>query len=126
MLGEKRKSEDLIRLEKDRYFNLDIDYKKTKMEYELLEKDKNNEINRLMKQLDLSGGNRTRDMGLKLKRYEDDIEVKDKRYHVLMAQLEDMKMRFSIMEQEYSEYRSNYTVGQFDKEKIEEILTNFR
>ncbi len=42
MLGEKRKSEDLIRLEKDRYFNLDIDYKKTKMEYELLEKDKNN------------------------------------------------------------------------------------
>jgi hypothetical protein len=42
LLGEKRKSEDLIRLEKDRYFNLDIDYKKTKMEYELLEKDKNN------------------------------------------------------------------------------------
>jgi hypothetical protein len=68
-----------------------------------------------MKQLDLSGGNRARDMGLKLKRYEDDIEIKDKRYHVLMAQLEDMKMRYSIMEQEYSEYRSNYTVGQFDK-----------
>jgi len=49
-------------LEKDRYFNLDIDYKKTKMEYELLEKDKNNEITRLTRQLDYVGVNRTRDL----------------------------------------------------------------
>jgi hypothetical protein len=69
----------------------------------------------LIKQIDLSGGNRTRDVELKFKRYEDDIEIKDKRYHVLMTQLEDMKMKYSILEQEYTEYRGNYTVGQFDK-----------
>jgi hypothetical protein len=32
-----------------------------------------------------------------------------------MTQLEDMKMKYSILEQEYNEYRGNYTVGQFDK-----------
>jgi hypothetical protein len=41
-----------------------------------------------MKQLDYAGVNKSRDMELKLKRYEDNIEIKDKRYNVLLTQLE--------------------------------------
>jgi hypothetical protein len=34
-------------LEKDKYMNLEIDIKRVRMESEIMEKDKNNEINRL-------------------------------------------------------------------------------
>lgn len=44
---EKRGLEDAIRLEKDKYMNLEIDIKRVRMESEIMEKDKNNEINRL-------------------------------------------------------------------------------
>lgn len=44
---EKRVLEDSIRLEKDKYLNLEIEIKRLKMESEILEKDKNNEITRL-------------------------------------------------------------------------------
>ena len=43
-----------------------------------------------------------------------------------MAQFEDIKIKYRLIEQEYDEYRSNYAIGQFDKDKIEEILLNFR
>lgn len=39
---EKRVLEDSVRLEKDKYFNLEIEIKRLKMETEILEKDKNN------------------------------------------------------------------------------------
>ena len=44
---EKRGLEDAVRLEKDRYMNLEIEIKRLKMETEMLEKDKNIEIGRL-------------------------------------------------------------------------------
>lgn len=69
------------------------------MEYELLEKDKNNEIARLTKQLDYTGSSKNRDFEQKLKRYEDDIEIKDRRYNVLLNQLQDLKARYQIQEQ---------------------------
>ncbi len=40
---------DLIRIEKDKYLNMEIQFKSAKMELEMLEKDKNNQINRLMR-----------------------------------------------------------------------------
>ena len=89
------------------------------MEYELLEKDKNNEINRLIKQLDYAGLSKTRDLELKLKRYEDDIEIKDKRYSVLLTQLEDLKKRYNLQEQELEQYRSNPAFAGLDKDKIQ-------
>lgn len=119
LLGEKRKSEDLVRLEKDRFLNLEIDYKKTKMEYELLEKDKNNEINRLMRQVDYSGVNRTRDLEMKVKRYEDDIEIKDKRYNVLLTQLEELRTKYTLQQQELEQFRHSQSLGGLDKDKIE-------
>jgi hypothetical protein len=39
--------EDEVRLEKDKYLNLEIEVKRTQMEKELLVKEKNSEINRL-------------------------------------------------------------------------------
>ena len=91
-----------------------------------MEKDKNSEINRLMKQLDYAGVNKTKDLELKVKRYEDDIEIKDKRYSVLLSQLEEQKMKYNIQEQELMQLRANSVGGQIDKNQVEEILVNFR
>ena len=49
---ERKKFDDLLRFEKEKFSNLEIDIRKTKMEYEILEKDKNSEITRLTRQLD--------------------------------------------------------------------------
>lgn len=48
---EQRQLHELIRIEKDKYLHLEIQCKSLKMEYDLLEKDKNNEISRMNKQL---------------------------------------------------------------------------
>lgn len=44
---ESRILEDSIRLERDKYLNLEIELKRLKMESDIMEKDKNNEITRL-------------------------------------------------------------------------------
>lgn len=48
-----------------------------------------------MRQLETVGSNRTRDLEIKLKRHEEDIQIKDKRYNVLLTQLEDMRNKFN-------------------------------
>jgi hypothetical protein len=57
------------------------------MEYEILEKDKNSEINRLIKQLEFKEGNAVRDLQNVIKRLEEEIQVKDHRYEILLHQL---------------------------------------
>ena len=44
---EIRRVDEKNRIERDKYFNLEIEFKRLKMESELLEREKNNEINRL-------------------------------------------------------------------------------
>lgn len=53
---EQRRFHELIRIEKDKYLNLEIQCRSLKMELEMVEKDKNNEINRLMKQCESKEG----------------------------------------------------------------------
>ena len=45
---------------------------------------------------------------------------------MLLTQLEELKRRFNLQEQELQQYRTNQALGQLDKDKIEEILLNFR
>ncbi len=73
----------------------------------------------MTKQLDYIGANRTKDLELKLKRYEDDLEIKDKRYNVLLTQLEDLKNKYNIQQQELQLTRNNQVVGSLDTDKIE-------
>lgn len=49
---ERRKLDDLLRLEKEKFMNSEIDKRKYQMEYEISQKDKEMEINRLNRQLD--------------------------------------------------------------------------
>jgi hypothetical protein len=57
------------------------------MEYDLLEKDKNNEISRLNRQLDAKDGNgkNEKEMAYIIRKLEDEIKEKDKR----MKELEE-------------------------------------
>ena len=47
---EQKRLHELLRIEKDKYLNLEIQCKTYKMEMSLLEKEKNNEISRLVRQ----------------------------------------------------------------------------
>ena len=47
--GQRKKIDDQLRAEKDRLSNYELDLKRVRMEAEIIEKDKNNEINRLKK-----------------------------------------------------------------------------
>lgn len=47
---DQKRLHELIRIEKDKYLNLEIQCKSYKMEFDMLEKEKNNEINRLIRQ----------------------------------------------------------------------------
>lgn len=51
------------------------------MELEMTEKDKNNEINRLMKQYESKEGAGDRETAYIIKKLENEIKEKDKRYH---------------------------------------------
>ena len=51
MYDEQRKLHDLNRLEKDKQMTIEMQCKSLRMEYEMLEKEKNNEINRITRQL---------------------------------------------------------------------------
>lgn len=50
----------------------------------MVEKDKNNEINRLMRQCESKEGNGDREMSYLIKKLENEIKDKDKRYHELL------------------------------------------
>lgn len=71
-----------MRLEKDKFLNLEIDIKRIRMESEIMEKDKNNEINRLKGLLetqpkDLISGN-------EVKRLEEDLRAQKHKYETLL------------------------------------------
>jgi len=53
---EQRRFHELIRIEKDKYLNLEIQCRSLKMELEMLEKEKNNEINRLIRDFETRDG----------------------------------------------------------------------
>lgn len=57
---EQRQFHELIRIEKDKYLNLQIQCRSLKMELEMVEKDKNNEISRLMRQCESKEGSNDR------------------------------------------------------------------
>ena len=84
---EQRQLHQLIRVQKDKYLHLEIQCKSLKMEYDLLEKDKNNEISRLNRQLDAKDGNgkNEKEMAYIIRKLEDEIKEKDKR----MKELEE-------------------------------------
>ena len=65
----------------------EIEKKKIQMEYEIMERDKTHEINRLMRQIEHRGAVAEQDLKITIKRLEEEIEVKDKRYMLLLEQL---------------------------------------
>lgn len=60
-----------------------------------------------MRQLETVGSNRTRDLEIKFKRYEEEIQIKDKRYNVLLTQLEDMRTKLNQQDQELNLLKSS-------------------
>ena len=91
---EKRVLEDSIRLEKDKYLNLEIEIKRLKMESEILEKDKNNEITRLKHLLETQSrepaGN-----SHEVRRLEDELKSQKHKYEMLIAEFDKYKREVS-------------------------------
>ena len=54
------------------------------------------------------------------------MEVKDKRYNTLLNQLEDLKRKIGQQDQEIIQLKASQSSNILDKEKIEDILMNFR
>ena len=70
---EQRRFHQLVRIEKDKYLNLEIQCRSLKMELEMLEKEKNNEINRLMRDFENHDGSGDKDMAWKIKKLEEEM-----------------------------------------------------
>jgi len=72
-------------LEKDRYLNSEIEKRKYQMENEILTKERDQELVRYQKQLEHY--NVVNELNLKNvhKKYEDEIEIKDRRYMLLLS-----------------------------------------
>jgi GTPase involved in cell partitioning and DNA repair len=98
---EKRGAEDEVRLSKDKLLHLEIDMKRVQMEKELLEKEKNNEINRLNGLLKVQP---TETSSNEVRRLEDDLRNQKHNYEVLLN--------------EFDKYRRN--VGDRPREVIRE------
>ena len=54
------------------------------------------------------------------------MEVKDKRYNTLLNQLENLKRKIGQQDQEIIQLKASQSSNILDKEKIEDILMNFR
>ena len=54
------------------------------------------------------------------------MDVKDKRYNTLLNQLEDLKRKIGQQDQEIIQLKASQSSNILDKEKIEDILMNFR
>lgn len=72
-----------MRLEKDKFLSLEIDMKKVRMEYELLEKEKNTEINRLNGLLQVQPKDQT--SLNELRRLEEELRNQKQRYEILIT-----------------------------------------
>lgn len=72
-----------MRLEKDKFLSLEIDMKKVRMEYELLEKEKNTEINRLNGLLQVQPKDQTSHN--ELRRLEEELRNQKQRYEILIT-----------------------------------------
>lgn len=87
---EKRGLEDAVRLEKDRYMNLEIEIKRLKMETEMLEKDKNIEIGRLKSLLE-SQPKEAQSNSAEQRRLEEELRMSKYKYETLVQEFDRYK-----------------------------------
>jgi hypothetical protein len=114
---EQRRFHELIRIEKDKYLNLEIQCRSLKMELEMLEKDKTNEINRLIRDFENRDGHGDKEIIYKMKKLEEEIRERDRRYHELLIEKERRK-------EKETEVVSTNSKG--DKNYLEELLEKNR
>ncbi len=75
------------------------------MEFEILEKDKNSEIMRLSKQIQQKDSMYEREWGVKVKRLEQQLRMRENRYTLLLDQFEQMKKNGSYDQVNKSDVR---------------------
>lgn len=122
---EQRRLHESVRVEKDKYMHLEIQYKSLKMELDLLEKEKNNEINRLLKQFEGKDGASEKEMGYLIRKLEEQISKlqhesaeKDRKYHAVLAD-------FEALQKKHHE-RPEPAGSKNDKNILEELLYRSR
>lgn len=109
-----------MRLEKDKYMNLDIEVKRLKMEREIMEKDKNNEINRLKGLLE----SQPKDVvnSGEVRRLEDELRAGRQRYEVLQMEFERYKTEVSSRPKEIVQIKDDK--GTAEQIRLFEALIN--
>lgn len=71
--------------------NSEIEKRKIQMQLEIMEKDKDLEINRLLKLIDHDKYTTQFNSQNMMKKYEEEIELKDRRYRLLLEEYEKLK-----------------------------------
>lgn len=91
---ESRILEDSIRLERDKYLNLEIELKRLKMESDIMEKDKNNEITRLKHLLETQSREPASNTN-EIRRLEEDLRSQKHKYEMLIVEFDKYKREVS-------------------------------
>lgn len=61
------------------------------MEFDLLEKEKNSEVNRLLRQFESKEGSGEKEMAFLIRKLEEEAKEKDRRYHELLVEKEQLR-----------------------------------
>lgn len=91
ILQEKRDYEELIRMEKDKLMNLEIEFRRERKEFEIMEKDKNAEINMLLKERDIRASAADKELRSLTVNLQEELKLKEKRYTLLLQQMEKLQ-----------------------------------
>jgi hypothetical protein len=130
ILDEKRNYEELIRMEKDKYLNLELEARRERREFEIMEKDKNSEINRLLKRKDVKEGAIETEMKHTLATLQEELKTSQKRYTLLLEQFqkyqlenqkEDKEKEVKIINELLTK---NVVVGEPQNKVLQDTITN--
>lgn len=81
-----------MRLQRDKYFNTEIENKRLKMQFEIMQKDKNSEINRLSLLLEHKQPPTDDSYA---RRLEEELRSKEKKNELLIEELQGLRLKMS-------------------------------
>ena len=97
---EKKGLEELIRTERDKFMNLEIELKRERREHEIADKDRQAEIRALKRMVELKEGSTEKELRATVHSLEEELRVKEDRYSWLLHKLEVQQKSQSKVDQE--------------------------
>ena len=91
LTNEKRNLEDLMRMERDKFINLEIELKKVKKENEIAEKDRQAEIKTLRLMLERKEAAIEKELTTTIHNLQDQLKVREERYQILIQKLDSQQ-----------------------------------